>query len=101
MQVLFSQPFRTVGIVCSLLGMERLRLREVKEPVQGHAASGGSGFKCKACTPPTASCFSLSDQHGPTEEFHTITDTAMILWSFFLTVLCFVGASSEEEGSFI
>ena len=46
-------------------------------------ASGGLGFKCQASPPSTASRPSLNGLRGPTEEFHIITDVAMIPGLFF------------------
>lgn len=50
-------------------------------------ASGGLGFQCQASPPYTASRPSLNGPHGPTEEFHTITDVAVIPGFFFFFFL--------------
>lgn len=48
------------------------------------------GWDSNAKRPPaTASCPSLKGPHGPTEEFHTVTDVAMIPGLFFFLCLLF------------
>lgn len=88
-----------------MLGMEEPRLREVicSRSLGGQRWVGIQMPSVVPPPPPTASRPSLNGPHGPTEEFHTITDVAMIPGLFFfpLAAPCFVGTVSEQGFSFV